>query len=95
MPFGKGSYDYYANILNPFTPGGRKIKKSCPIVPIDVTAMVLFGGKYTEFWKNIWWADAYQEDQLTMFTILWGGTAKIAHHLASVARELSVEWLGL
>ncbi|NLP18511.1 MAG: MBL fold metallo-hydrolase [Firmicutes bacterium] len=92
----KEAMKYYANILNPFSPlVARKIKEIVSLnLPIDIIApshgVIWRENPLQIVEKYAQWADAYQEDQLTIvYDTMWEGTAKIAHHLASVARELS------
>lgn len=92
----KEAMKYYANILNPFSPlVARKIKEIVSLnLPIDIIAPshgVIWREKPLQIVeKYARWADAYQEDQLTIvYDTMWEGTAKIAHHIAGVARELS------
>ena len=89
----KEAMKYFANILNPFAP--LLTKKLAEIsalnLPIDIIAPshgavwrdnpVQIVKKYAE------WADAYQEDQITVaYDTMWEGTAKIAH---AIAQEIS------
>lgn len=83
------SMKYFANILNPFAPlVTRKIKEVVGLeLPIDIIAPshgvvwrenpLKIIEKYTE------WADAYQEDQITIvYDTMWNGTKTIAHEIA-------------
>lgn len=81
---------YYANILNPFSAMvGPKLREIVGLdLPIDMIAPAHGGiwrgddvvkvlGKYAE------WADAYQEDQVTIaYDTMWNGTERIAHAIA-------------
>lgn len=85
---------YYANILNPFSPlVANKIKEIVAMdIPIDIIATshgviwredpLQIVTKYAE------WADAYQEDQVTIaYATMWEGTAKLAHAIAHEVAE--------
>lgn len=91
----KEAMKYYANILNPFSMlVAKKIEEVVGLgVPIDIIAPshgaiwrdnpLQIVEKYAE------WADAYQEDQVTIvYDTMWEGTAKIAYN---IAREVSVQ----
>lgn len=84
---------YYANILQPYSP---LVAKKIPEIqglnlPIEIIAP-----SHGAIWrenpmqiveKYAAWADAYQEDQITVcYDTMWDGTAKIAHE---IAREIS------
>lgn len=87
---------YYANILNPFSPlVAKKIQEIVGLnLPIEMIAPshgaiwrenpLQIVEKYAE------WAQAYQEDQVTVvYDTMWEGTAKIAH---AIAREISINY---
>ena len=91
----KEAMKYYANILNPFSSFvTRKIKEIVDLnIPIDMIATshgviwrdnpMQIVEKYAE------WADAYQEDQITIvYDTMWEGTAKLAH---KISRAISME----
>ncbi len=80
---------YYANILNPFSMFvTKKIEEVVAMnIPIDIIATshgviwredpMQIINKYAE------WADAYQEDQVTVvYDTMWEGTTKLAHAIA-------------
>ncbi|NLW52235.1 MAG: MBL fold metallo-hydrolase [Tissierellia bacterium] len=87
---------YYANILNPFSP--LVLKKIEEIVgfnlPIDIIAP-----SHGVIWRDnplqiveayAKWADAYQEDQVTIFyDTMWESTTKMAHRIADEVTKLS------
>ncbi|MDL2253930.1 MBL fold metallo-hydrolase [Ruminococcaceae bacterium OttesenSCG-928-I18] len=90
----KEAMKYYTNILNPFSPFvSKKIKEIVALgLPIDIIAP-----SHGAIWRDnpmqivekyAQWAEEYQEDQLTIvYDTMWEGTAKIAHRIASTARE--------
>lgn len=92
----KEAMKYYANILNPFSMlVKKKIEEILALnIPIDIIAP-----SHGAIWRDNplqivekyqAWADAYQEDQLTIiYDTMWEGTAKIAHELASEAKIVS------
>ena len=65
----KEAMKYFANILNPFAPIlTKKLARENPLQIVE---------KYAA------WADAYQEDQVTIaYDTMWEGTTKIAHKIA-------------
>ena len=84
---------YYANILQPYSP---LVAKKIPEIqglnlPIEIIAP-----SHGAIWrenpmqiveKYAAWADAYQENQITVcYDTMWDGTAKIAHE---IAKEIS------
>lgn len=92
----KEAMKYYANILNPFSSFvTKKLEEIGSLgLPINIIAPshgviwrenpLEIVGKYAE------WADAYQEDQLTIvYDTMWEGTAAIAHEMAEAASRVS------
>ncbi len=87
---------YYANILTPFSPlVKRKIEEIVKLnLPIDIIAP-----SHGAIWrenplqiveKYAAWADAYQEDQITIvYDTMWDGTKQLSHSLASHIQALS------
>lgn len=89
----KEAMKYYANILNPFSPlVARKIKEIAGLgIPIDMIApshgVIWRDNPLQIIEKYAEWAEAYQEDQITIaYDTMWEGTAKIAHE---IAREIA------
>ena len=94
----KEAIKYYANILNPFS--ALVLKKIEEIksmkLPIEIIAP-----SHGVIWrrdplqiveKYVEWADAYQEDQLTIvYDTMWEGTTAIAHEIARATAEVSPE----
>jgi flavorubredoxin len=86
---------YFANILNPFAAFvTRKLAEIAKLnLPIDIIAPA-----HGVVWRNDpgqivakykQWADAYQEDQITIaYDTMWQGTAKLAH---AIADEIHVQ----
>ena len=91
----KEAMKYYANILTPFSP--IVTKKLAEIggfnLPIEMIAPS-HGAIWAEapariVEKYAAWADAYQEDQVTVaYDTMWEGTAKLAH---AIAQELHAQ----
>lgn len=92
----KEAMKYFANILNPFAPIlVRKLEEIGKLnLPIEMIAPshgaiwredpLQIVRKYAE------WAEAYQEDQITIaYDTMWEGTAKLAHALAEELHRLS------
>lgn len=87
---------YYANILNPFS--SFVTKKIDEIRSMDLKIDII-APSHGAVWRDnplqiiekySEWADAYQEDQLTiLYDTMWDGTASIAHRMAEVAAEIS------
>lgn len=89
---------YYANILNPFSSFvTKKIEEVVAMnIPIDIIAT-----SHGVIWredpmqiinKYVQWADAYQEDQITIvYDTMWEGTTKLAHAIAQGIAEASPE----
>ena len=87
---------YYANILNPFSPlVAAKIKEVVALnLPIDIIAP-----SHGAIWREnplqiieayAKWADAYQEDQITIiYDTMWEGTKQLAHQLAADLQKVS------
>ena len=85
----KEAMKYFANILNPFAPFvTKKLEEIAKLnLPIDIIAPshgVVWRdnpGQIVE--KYAAWADAYQENQITVaYDTMWEGTTKIAHKIA-------------
>lgn len=91
----KEAMKYFANILNPFAAFvTRKLAEIAKLnLPIDIIAPA-----HGVVWRNDpgqivakykQWADAYQEDQITIaYDTMWQGTAKLAH---AIADEIHVQ----
>jgi len=89
---------YYANILTPFSSlVKRKIEEIVKLnLPIDIIAP-----SHGAIWRDnplqivekyAAWADAYQEDQITIvYDTMWDGTKQLSHALASHIQALSPE----
>ena len=85
----KEAMKYYANILNPFS--GVLAKKLKEIEGLGLTFDII-APSHGAIWredpmqivrKYAEWADAYQEDQVTViYDTMWEGTAKLAHRIA-------------
>lgn len=85
----KEAMKYFANILNPFAPFvTKKLEEIAKLnLPIDIIAPshgVVWRdnpGQIVE--KYAVWADAYQENQITVaYDTMWEGTTKLAHAIA-------------
>ena len=85
----KEAMKYFANILNPFAPFvTKKLEEIAKLnLPIDIIAPshgVVWRdnpGQIVE--KYAAWADAYQENQITVaYDTMWEGTTKLAHAIA-------------
>ena len=85
----KEAMKYFANILNPFAPFvTKKLEEIAKLnLPIDIIAPshgVVWRdnpGQIVE--KYVVWADAYQENQITVaYDTMWEGTTKLAHAIA-------------
>ena len=92
----KEAMKYFANILNPFAPIlTKKLEEITALnLPIDIIATshgaiwrddpLQIVRKYAE------WANAYQEDQVTVaYDTMWEGTTKIAHEIADEIKRQS------
>ena len=92
----KEAMKYFANILNPFAPIlTKKLEEITALnLPIDIIATshgaiwrydpLQIVKKYAE------WANAYQEDQVTVaYDTMWEGTTKIAHEIADEIKRQS------
>lgn len=89
---------YYANILNPFSAFvTRKLEEIIGFnLPIEIIAP-----SHGVIWRDNpiqiveaygKWADAYQEDQVTIFyDTMWESTTKMAHRIAEEVSKLSPE----
>ncbi len=87
---------YFVNILNPFAAVlAKKLQEIAGMnLPIEMIAP-----SHGAIWREdpmqiveryAQWADAYQEDQVTIaYDTMWEGTAKIAHSIAEAIHELS------
>lgn len=89
---------YYANILNPFSPlVAKKIEEIVAMeIPIDIIAtshgVIWRDNPLQIVTKYAEWADAYQEDQITIvYDTMWEGTTKLAHQIAEGISEASPE----
>lgn len=91
----KEAMKYFANILNPFAPFvTKKLEEIAKLnLPIDIIAPahgVIWRddpGQIVE--KYAEWANAYQEDQITIaYDTMWDGTKKLAH---AIADEIHVQ----
>lgn len=92
----KEAMKYFANILNPFAPIlKRKLEEITKLnLPIEMIAP-----SHGAIWRDnpmqivekyAAWADAYQEDQITIaFDTMWNGTEKLAHRLADAIHAQS------
>ena len=92
----KEAMKYFANILNPFAPIlKRKLEEITKLnLPIEMIAP-----SHGAIWRDnpmqivekyAAWADAYQEDQITIaFDTMWNGTEKLAHRLADAIHTQS------
>ncbi|MBQ7168965.1 MAG: MBL fold metallo-hydrolase [Synergistaceae bacterium] len=91
----KEAMKYFANILNPFAPIlTKKLDEITALnLPIDIIAP-----SHGAIWRDdplqivrkyAQWADAYQEDQITIaYDTMWEGTTRIAHEIAQeIARQ--------
>ena len=87
---------YYANILNPFAPVMLKKLRYMKEINLEIE---MIAPSHGAIWRNdpmqifdkyMEWADAYKEDQVTIvYDTMWGGTAKVAHAIASEILSLS------
>ena len=85
----KEAMKYFANILNPFAP--ILTKKLAEITGFNLT-FDMIAPSHGAIWrenplqiveKYAAWADAYQENQVTIaYDTMWEGTTKIAHKIA-------------
>lgn len=85
----KEAMKYFANILNPFAPILKK--KLTEIAALNLP-IEMIAPSHGAIWrenplqiveKYAQWADAYQEDQVTVaYDTMWEGTAKIAHRIS-------------
>lgn len=94
----KEAMKYYANILNPFSAlVSRKLEEIAGFnLDIDIIAPshgVIWRDNPTQIVeKYAAWADAYQEDQITIaYETMWEGTAALANAIAGHINELSPE----
>lgn len=91
----KEALKYFVNIINPFAPVLKKklVELAGLNLPIKIIAP-----SHGAIWRDnpgqivekyTAWADAYQEDQVTIaYDTMWEGTAKIAHKIAEeIARQ--------
>jgi flavorubredoxin/rubredoxin len=91
----KEAMKYFANILNPFASFvTKKLDEITKLnLPIDIIApahgVVWRDNPGQIVTKYGQWANAYQEDQVTIaYDTMWGGTAKLAH---AIADEIHVQ----
>ena len=94
----KEAMKYYANILNPFSP--LVAKKINEIVGLDLPIEII-APSHGAIWrenplqiveKYAQWANAYQEDQITVcYDTMWEGTARLAHEIADEIAKQSPE----
>lgn len=94
----KEAMKYYANILNPFSP--LVAKKITEIVGLNLPIEII-APSHGAIWrenplqiveKYMQWADAYQEDQITVcYDTMWEGTARLAHEIADEIAKQSPE----
>ncbi|MBR1692223.1 MAG: flavodoxin domain-containing protein [Lachnospiraceae bacterium] len=92
----KEALKYFVNILNPFAPILKK--KLTEIEKLDLP-IEMIAPSHGAIWrenpmqiveKYALWADAYQEDQITIaYDTMWEGTAKIAHKIAEEIHKAS------
>lgn len=94
----KEAMKYYANILNPFSAlVSRKLEEIAGFnLDIDIIAPshgVIWRDNPTQIVeKYAAWADAYQEDQITIaYETMWEGTAALANAIAGHINDLSPE----
>jgi len=87
---------YYANILNPFSPlVTKKIEEVVALnLPIDIIAtshgVIWRDNPLQIVQKYAQWADAYQEDQVTIvYDTMWDSTRVIAHEIAGYINKFS------
>ena len=86
----KEAMKYFVNILNPFSP--MLTKKLEEITALNLPIKII-APSHGAIWRDnpgqivekyTAWADAYQEDQVTIaYDTMWEGTAKIAHRIAA------------
>ena len=91
----KEAMKYFANILSPFAPlVTKKLKEISKLnLPIDIIApahgVVWRDHPEQSVEKYAEWANAYQENQITVaYDTMWEGTAKLAH---AIADEIHVQ----
>lgn len=94
----KEAIKYYTNILNPFSP--IVLKKIEELKKMDLQ-IDMIAPSHGAIWrkdpmqiveKYAEWANAYQEDQVTVvYDTMWEGTAKIAHCIAEEVHRQSPE----
>ena len=92
----KEAMKYYANILNPFSMlVSKKLDEIASLnLPIDIIAP-----SHGAIWRDkpmqivekyAQWANAYQEDQITIaYDTMWEGTTKIAHRISEEIQKQS------
>lgn len=86
----KEAMKYFANILNPFAPFvTKKLEEIGKLdLPIDIIApahgVIWRDDPMQIVTKYAEWADAYQENQVTVvYDTMWEGTTKLAHAIAA------------
>ena len=92
----KEAIKYFTNILNPFA--SIVTKKLAEIASLNLTFDII-APSHGAIWRDnplqivekyAEWADAYQEDQVTIaYDTMWEGTAKIAHRIAEEVHRQS------
>ncbi len=92
------SMKYYANLLTPFsTLVDKKIKEVLDLkIPIDIIATshgVIWRDNPTQIVeKYLEWANAYQENQITiLYDTMWDGTKRMAEAISKGIREIDKE----
>ena len=92
----KEAMKYFANILNPFAPFvTKKLEEIAKLnLPIDIIApshgVVWRDNPSQIVEKYAVWADAYQENQITVaYDTMWEGTTKLAHAIADEIHKQS------
>lgn len=92
----KEAMKYFANILTPFAPIlTRKLeeigKLNLPIEMIAPSHGAIWGKDPLQIVnKYAQWAEAYQEDQITVvYDTMWEGTARLAHEIANEIHKQS------
>ncbi|MDD2427448.1 MAG: MBL fold metallo-hydrolase [Eubacteriales bacterium] len=94
----KEAMKYYANILNPFSAlVSRKLNEIAALnLDIDIIApshgVIWRDNPVQIIEKYAAWADAYQEDQITIvYETMWEGTGTLANAIAGQINDLSPE----
>jgi anaerobic nitric oxide reductase flavorubredoxin len=89
---------YFANILSPFAPILRRKLEEIRKMNLSIE---MIAPSHGAIWRDhplqivdkySAWADAYQENQVTVvYDTMWGGTEKIAHKIAEEVHTVSPE----